>query len=108
MKYTIDLPGGQVTGTLNHLEMKRFEFGLDENGQPLECKAVFEPERQFDCGAGKGHRLETKLHGGVVGIVLDGRGRPFDLSTLSEDQRVSHLRAWMTELDIYPTDRLQD
>ncbi|MDH3892160.1 MAG: glutamate mutase L [candidate division Zixibacteria bacterium] len=108
MKYTIDLPGGQVTGTLDHLEMKRFDLGLDDNNQPLECKAVFEPERQYDCGAGKGHRLETKLHGGVVGVVLDGRGRPFDLSTLTEDERVSHLRAWMTELDIYPTDRLKD
>ncbi len=108
MKYTIDLPSGQVSGTLNHLEMKKFDLGIDDNGLPLTCKAVFEPERQYDCGGGKGSRFETTLHGGVVGIILDGRGRPFDLSTLSEDERVSHLRQWMTELDIYPADRLQD
>jgi len=106
MKYTIDLPGGQVSGTLNHLEMRRFGLGLDDKGLPLEVGAVFEPERQYDCGAGKGHRVETKLHGGVVGVILDGRGRPFDLSNLTEDERVSHLKEWMTELDIYPKNRL--
>ena len=106
MKYSIDLPDGTVSGTLNHLEMKRFELGMDDKGLPLEVKAVLEPERHYDCGAGKGHKVETKLYGGVVGIVLDGRGRPFDLSTLTDDERVSHLKEWMTELNIYPADRL--
>ncbi len=106
MKYRIDLPDGQVTGTLNSLEMKKYELGVGDDGLPLKVKAVLEPERQFDVGAGKGNKLETTLHGGVVGIILDGRGRPFDLSTLSEDERVSHLKTWMTNLDIYPKERL--
>jgi hypothetical protein len=42
----------------------------------------------------------------VVGIILDGRGRPFDLSTLNEADRVAYLKKWMTELDIYPADKL--
>ena len=106
MKYTIELPSGTVSGTLKHLEMKRLELGLKEDGLPQTAKAVFEPERGFDVGAGKGSRLETELHGGVVGIILDGRGRPFDLSTLSETDRVAYLKKWMTELDIYPADKL--
>jgi len=106
MKYTIELPSGTVSGTLNHLEMKRFELGLNEKGLPRTAKAVFEPERGFDVGAGKGSRVEKQLHGGVVGIILDGRGRPFDLSTLSEADRVAYLKKWMTELDIYPADKL--
>ena len=106
MKYTIELPSGTVSGTLQHLEMKKFELGMDDKGLPQTAKAVLEPERHFDVGAGPGHRIETTLYGGVVGVLLDGRGRPFDLSTLSEDDRVSHLRTWMKELDIYPTDRL--
>jgi len=106
MKYTIELPTGTVSGTLAHLEMKKFELGVQENGLPIKVKATFEPERSFDIGAGKGNKVEAELHGGVVGIVLDGRGRPFDLSTLSEEERVSNLRRWMTELDIYPTERL--
>lgn len=102
MKYTIELPDGKVNGTLNHLEMKKFELGIQENGLPYIVKATFEPEKHFDVGAGKGVPVTREIHGGVVGIILDGRGRPFDLSTLSEDDRVKYLKEWMTELDIYP------
>jgi uncharacterized protein (TIGR01319 family) len=102
MKYSIELPSGTVSGTLQYLEMKRFELGLDDKGLPIKVKAVLEPEKQLDLGAGPGHKVETELHGGVVGLILDGRGRPFDLSTLSEDDRVSYLMKWMNEMDIYP------
>ncbi len=106
MKYSIELPDGTVTGTLDHLEMKLLPLGVDEKGLPIKVRATFEPERGFDVGAGKGNKVEAELHGGVVGIILDGRGRPFDLSTLSEDDRVSNLKKWMRELNIYPEDRL--
>jgi len=102
MKYTIELPGGTVTGTLNHLEMKLIKLGMQDNGLPQMAKASFEPEAGYDVGAGKGKRLDKDIHGGVVGIILDGRGRPFDLSSISADERVSNLRKWNTELDIYP------
>ncbi|MFH1374570.1 MAG: glutamate mutase L [bacterium] len=106
MKYTIELPSGTVTGTLNRLEMKRFELGFKDNGLPETARAVFEPERAFDVGAGRGSRVEKELHGGVIGVILDGRGRPFDLSTLSDAERVTNLKQWMTELNVYPSDRL--
>ncbi len=106
MKYHICLPTGDVSGTLSSLEMKKFPLGVAENGLPLKVKAVFEPERGFDVGAGKGAKLETEITGGVVGIILDGRGRPFDLSELSEDERVNNLKRWMTELDIYPAEKM--
>ncbi|MCM2271523.1 MAG: glutamate mutase L [candidate division Zixibacteria bacterium] len=102
MKYSIDLPDGSVTGTLNHLEMKLIPLGIQENGLPKVVKATFEPDRNYDLGAGKGAKVERELHGGVVGIILDGRGRPFDLSSLTEDERVKYLRTWMTDLNIYP------
>jgi uncharacterized protein (TIGR01319 family) len=103
MKYSIELPDGTVSGTLNHLEMKLFKLGLQPNGLPITVKATLEPERNYDVGAGKGVKVEKELHGGVVGIILDGRGRPFDLSSLSEAERVSYLKAWIKELDIYPS-----
>jgi uncharacterized protein (TIGR01319 family) len=106
MKYTIELPSGQVSGTLNYLDMKRFELGLDEKGLPQTAKAILEPERGYDLGRGKGDKVETELHGGVVGIILDGRGRPFDLSALSENERVTYLKRWMIDLDIYPAEKL--
>jgi len=102
MKYSIELPDGTKSGTLNHLEMKKFELGLGDDGLPLKARAVLEPEKYFDLGAGKGAKVEVELNGGVVGIILDGRGRPFDLSTLAEKERVSYLKEWMKELDIYP------
>jgi len=102
MKYTIELPDGTVSGTLNHLEMKMFKLGLQENGLPMMAKAILEPERNYDVGAGKGMKVEREIHGGVVGIILDGRGRPFDLSSLSEQERVTYLRTWNAELNIYP------
>lgn len=103
MKYTIELPDGTVTGTLNHLEMKLFKLGIQPNGLPITVKATLEPERNYDVGGGKGIKIEKELFGGVVGIILDGRGRPFDLSSLSEAERVSYLKTWIQELDIYPS-----
>ena len=106
MKYTIELPTGTVSGTLEHLEMKQFDLGVQENGLPITAKATLEPERGYDLGAGKGNKVVKDIHGGIVGVVLDGRGRPFDLSTLSEDDRVTYLKQWMGELNIYPIDKL--
>jgi len=106
LKYRFDLPDGQVSGTLNYLEMKQFKLGLQENGLPITARAVLEPERGFDVGAGPGNKVERELHGGVVGIILDGRGRPFDLSSLNDSDRVTYLKKWMTELDIYPAGAL--
>lgn len=102
MKYTIQLPSGPVTGTLNHLEMKLFPLDLGPDGLPIIVRAILEPERNYDVGGGNGVKVEKDIHGGVVGIILDGRGRPFDLSTLTEADRVKYLTQWMAELDIYP------
>ena len=106
LKYQIELPDGAVSGTLNFLEMKLLPLGLQDNGLPITAKAILEPERGFDCGAGPGNKVERDLYGGVVGIILDGRGRPFDLSSLSDADRVSNLRNWMLALDIYPAEAL--
>jgi uncharacterized protein (TIGR01319 family) len=102
MHYKIQLPDGEVSGELHHLEMKLLKLGLGEDGLPQKARAILEPDRGFDVGAGKGNRVERELHGGVVGIILDGRGRPFDLSTLNESDRVSYLTKWHEELNIYP------
>jgi hypothetical protein len=68
---------------------------------PLKAKAVLHPERGQDVGAGKAHLLETTVSGGIVGIILDGRGRPF--TPPEEDTlRVTKLKEWIKELDIYP------
>ena len=60
------------------------------------------PERGFDVGAGRGKAVTREVRGGVVGIVIDARGRrPF---TLPEDhtKRIEVLRAWNRALALYP------
>jgi uncharacterized protein (TIGR01319 family) len=60
------------------------------------------PERGFDLGLGKGRVLTAEIHGGVVGLIVDARGRrPFTLPT-DPASRIEHLRTWNRALDLYP------
>ncbi len=96
MKYTIQLPDKKVEGILYQGEMKLFKLGVGE-----QADAVFEPTGKVDLGRGKGIKLETKLDGGVVGIILDGRGRP--LMTVPDDkkERIDQMIGWLENLEVY-------
>ncbi len=105
LTYSIEMPDGTVSGKLQHGEIKLLKLGLDDKGQPRSAKAVLEPMKNLDLGKGKGNKVETVLPGGVVGIILDGRGRPFTMPT-DENLRIESLKKWMRELDIYPAEAL--
>jgi hypothetical protein len=106
--YEITFPDGKLEkGTLMGGEMKLLPLGLDTaSNLPLKAKIVMEPERGIDCGSGKGQKRDATLYGGVTGIILDGRGRPFNLSELAAQDRVRKLKEWMLALNIYPADVL--
>jgi uncharacterized protein (TIGR01319 family) len=59
------------------------------------------PSRRFDVGAGNGNMVEAEAMGGVVGLVIDTRGRPLEIPT-DTAQRVAQLNEWQTALDAYP------
>jgi uncharacterized protein (TIGR01319 family) len=107
MDYKIDLPDGPVSGKLKFGEMKLFKLGLGEDGLPMKARAVLEPTRHVDLGRGKGDKVETQLSGGVVGLILDGRGRPF---VVPEDnkERIESLKNWMLELGAYSAEALEN
>jgi uncharacterized protein (TIGR01319 family) len=66
-----------------------------------EAKATIKPRGEFDIGMGSGRELNTTIEGGVVGIILDGRGRPLNLPdelSLRQDK----LREWIRSLEMYP------
>jgi len=59
------------------------------------------PERGFDVGAGRGKAVTRTVRAGVVGLVVDARGRrPF---ALPEDPatRIARLEQWNRALDLY-------
>ena len=69
---------------------------------PLGEKASLklQPSRRFDVGAGNGQTVEVEAMGGVVGLVVDTRGRPFEVPTDAQ-QRVAQLTKWQSALDAY-------
>ena len=71
-----------------------------------EAEAVISPGRHFDVGAGPGKSIVETLIGGVVGIVIDARGRPFKLPE-SRPERKRKLIEWMRALDLYPEEFLE-
>jgi uncharacterized protein (TIGR01319 family) len=65
------------------------------------AKASISPKSGFDVGAGNGKRLETEIIGGVVGIIIDTRGRPLQLPQDST-KRMTKLQEWAEAMNIYP------
>ncbi len=65
------------------------------------AKAVIEPVKNVDVGAGKGKVLEVELQGGVVGLIFDGRGRPLVMPD-NPKERVEKLSKWVMALEVYP------
>jgi uncharacterized protein (TIGR01319 family) len=108
LKYQFEMPNGEkIEGTVKFGDMKRIPLGSDEKTEsPLSCKAILDPLRGFDLGEGKGNKVEKEISGGVTGIIIDARGRPFHLP---EDNkiRVEKLKEWMIALDIYPKESLE-
>jgi uncharacterized protein (TIGR01319 family) len=92
--YTLAAKGGTRTGTVNDREIKLEPLGV---GETATIRIL--PHGSVDVGAGRGKTLEATVHGGVVGIVLDGRGRPL---VIPEKDRQEYLNKWVAALDAYP------
>lgn len=97
------------------------EFKIERNGStqelelgfgelkllPLElgemAKVTVLPSRSMDVGAGKGQEVSRQVEGGVVGLVLDGRGRPRLSIPETPSERLGRLQTWFEEMQLYPT-----
>ena len=66
-----------------------------------EAKVRLHPEKGFDVGDGRGKVVETTVPGGIVGIALDCRGRPFRLPD-DKRKRIENLNNWFAATDLYP------
>jgi hypothetical protein len=85
--------GAQGTLLYGELELLALAEGI-------EGDMVLKPSRGFDVGAGAGQELRARVRGGVVGLILDGRGRPMELPKEDVERRAS-LKRWNQALELY-------
>ena len=99
----MDLPDGE------HFE-RDIEFG-ELVRIPLEerktSEVVLTPEKDFDVGAGLEKVLQTTIEGGVVGVVIDARGRPLSVP-VEFNARKEALTTWFKSLDLYPEEFMSE
>ena len=97
--YTITFQGGRAPeqGVLVFGDLRLLPLGTDET-----ATVELRPAKQVDVGAGKGVPVTKEARGGVVGLMLDGRGRPLQLPT-DEKARVAALTKWYKAVGLYPT-----
>ncbi|OHB94439.1 MAG: methylaspartate mutase [Planctomycetes bacterium RIFCSPHIGHO2_12_FULL_52_36] len=75
------------------------ELRLYPLGPKEEAELEAHPARSFDLGKGKGHALKSRVTGGVVGLVVDTRGRPLNIP---KNNRIELLKKWANALGAYP------
>jgi len=97
MDITFEMPNGDtLTESVKGGEVMRITLP-----ERQEANATIKPRGEFDIGKGPGREMQTTIEGGVVGIILDGRGRPL---ALPDDilLRQDKLREWIRSLEMYP------
>jgi len=96
-EYTIKMPDGKVIkDKLQYGKMVKYPLAAG-----TEAEVTINPAPKFNMGAGNGKPMTKKVSGGVVGLIMDGRGRPFNLPE-EPAERVKKLSEWMDVLEIYP------
>lgn len=93
----------EVTGSDGKRQSGQLRFG-DIVHVPFDspkAKLVARPVKGFDMGEGSGNKVEAEIEGGVVGLVLDGRGRPFNLAK-DAGKRRDDMNKWYKAMGMYP------
>ena len=96
---TVQISGGGMSTVDENIPFGELQRYLLPSGEKATLK--LEPTRRFDLGAGNGTAVEVEVTGGIVGLVIDTRGRPLEIPT-DAAQRVAQLTKWQTALDTYP------
>jgi uncharacterized protein (TIGR01319 family) len=99
---TLSLPDGRT----QQIEVRGGRLLRLPLGPSERAGIVIEPKRNVDAGAGPGRRVTGEVAGGVVGLVIDGRGRPLTLPPRPEN-RIRLVRQWFDELGLYDSEMLE-
>jgi hypothetical protein len=94
--YKLSMPSGKMEqGKAGYGQLLRFDLHVGERAH-----ASLRPGPQYDLGLGKGQPVEMEIEGGLVGVIIDCRGRPLELPT-SDTERVAKLIEWYRTMDVY-------
>jgi len=97
ISYKLTMPDGKKREeSLPFGELRVLPLGADQSAE-IEVS----PAKNFDVGAGKGKPLAKKVFGGVVGVVIDTRGKPIAFAK-DKASRVAQLRQWTKAINAYP------
>ncbi len=88
-----------LTEALYFGELRLYPLALGE-----KASVKLQPARRFDIGSGRGQDVEAEVMGGVVGLVVDTRGRPLEIPAEAA-QRVAQFKKWHSALDVYPAEQ---
>ena len=94
-EYEITGSGWKKHGAMVCGELKRFPLDIGQT-----ARVVVRPTRGFDLGNGPGQIVEREVRGGLVGIILDSRGRPLALPSDRHECR-QLVTSWVRALDLY-------
>ncbi len=95
--YELAVAGGaQERGTLHFGDLKLIPLAREQ-----EATITLHPAKQVDVGSGAGQPITKTVQGGVVGLMLDARGRPLQLPA-DQAARIAALTKWFNAVDLYP------
>jgi uncharacterized protein (TIGR01319 family) len=69
------------------------------SNEPERVEAVIQPSKNFNVGKGKGQSRTVTVTGGVVGVIIDARGRPLTLPP-DDAGRIRKLHEWFAAMGI--------
>jgi len=93
-RVTVSAGSAKREETMISGELKLLPLAAGESAE-----VVARPSRRFDCGAGAGREVRKTVRGGMVGLILDGRGRPLWLPEDAGERR-ARMRSWLAALGI--------
>jgi hypothetical protein len=96
--FEIAFPDGKVVrDQLKFGDLRLYPLALGK-----QAALTMTPAKTVNLGAGAGTPVTRHVQGGVVGLMLDGRGRPLQLPT-DQQARVAALTKWFKAVELYPS-----
>jgi len=101
LRMTLNMPEGEtVERTIPADKLEHIKLDSD-----LHATATISPlQSDLDLGEGPGKPWTGKLRGGVVGLVIDTRGRPIRLPE-TQQERIPLLQEWVESVGEYPVSK---